>query len=73
MLKNITFSAEEAAIDRGRRRAAEMRTTLNAAFRDWLDGFATGGTSDDDFDRLMERLSYVKVGRRFTRDEKNER
>ncbi|HXJ93369.1 MAG TPA: hypothetical protein VMT20_10875 [Terriglobia bacterium] len=46
--------------------------TLNARFRGWLAHFAAPG-SVRDYDALMRRLHHVKAGRRFTRDEMNER
>ncbi len=39
-VKNITLSAEEDLIERARLRAAKQKTTLNAAFRDWLRRYA---------------------------------
>ena len=72
-LKNITFSASEETIERARARAREEKTTLNEAFRQWLDRYAGKYPSATDFDRMMKRLSYVRPGRKFTRDEMNER
>jgi hypothetical protein len=39
MLKNITFSAEEALIEKGRACARAERTTLNEKFRGWLKDY----------------------------------
>jgi len=71
--KNITFSASPEAIERARLRAREQRTTLNEAFREWLDRYAGRKPSAEDFDRLMASLKHVSAGRKFTRDEMNER
>ena len=37
-MKNITLRAEEGLIEQARRVARAQRTTLNAAFRKWLQG-----------------------------------
>jgi DNA mismatch repair ATPase MutL len=79
MLKNITLSAEESLIAEARRRAALRNTTLNQLFREWLAEIAGEPGEDEqqrirrEYDDLMERLSYVRAGRKFTRDEMNER
>jgi len=54
--------------------ARARRTTLNAAFREWLVQYTSQRNRARDFDALMRRLKYVNSGgRRFTRDEMNER
>jgi len=73
MVKNITLSAEESLIAGARKRAAEEHRTLNAAFREWLTSYAARPDRVDRFDELMDRLSYVRVGGKLTRDEMNER
>jgi len=73
-MKNITLSADEDLIEQARLVARARRTTLNAAFREWLAQFA--GLSQDarEAKALMKRLRYVNSGgRRYTRDEMNER
>ena len=72
-VKNITLSAEEDLIERARLRAAKERTTLNAAFRDWLQRYAGVETGRDEFTQLMKRLGHVRSGRKFSRHEMNER
>ena len=72
-MKNITLSADEHLIEQARLVAKSQHTTLNAAFREWLRRFTSQGGSVQEFDALMRRLHHVKAGRRFTRDEMNER
>jgi hypothetical protein len=72
-VKNVTLSAEEDLIERARLRAAKEKTTLNAAFRDWLQRYAGAETSREEYAQLMKRLSRVRSGRSFSRDEMNER
>jgi len=39
-VKNITLSADENLIEQARKAAAERHTTLNAAFREWLEQYS---------------------------------
>ena len=39
-MRNITLSAEAELIDRARHRAESENTTLNSAFRGWLQQYA---------------------------------
>ena len=72
-VKNITLSADENLIEQARKAAAERHTTLNAAFREWLEEFSGRQQRARRFDELMERLNYFSVDRKYTRDEMNER
>jgi hypothetical protein len=77
MLKNITFSAEEALIERGRSCARTEGTTLNEKFRGWLKDYVREEASRQK--QLARHLATMKklevklvMGRKFTRDELNE-
>jgi len=72
-MKNITLSADETLIEQARYVAKLQRKTLNAAFREWLQEFTRQAGSAQEFDSVMKRLKHVNAGRRFTRDEMNER
>lgn len=72
-MRNITLSADENLIEQARLTAKAQRRTLNAAFREWLVQFTGQSGSAQEFDSLMKRLKHVRAGRRFTRDEMNER
>ena len=73
-MKNITLSADEHLIDRARQTAHSERRTLNDAFREWLEQYTSRGGDVEAYDRLMEKLrGNVVAGRKFTRDEMNER
>lgn len=72
-MKNITLSAEERVIEQARLVARSQHKTLNAAFREWLQEFASASGSAQEVDALMHRLRHVKAGRTFTRDEMNDR
>ncbi len=72
-MKNITFSADEDLIEQARAIARAQKKTLNAAFREWLLQFTQRTGNAQEFDSLMKRLRHVRAGRRFTREEMNER
>ena len=72
-MKNITLSADEHLIEQARLLAKSQHKTLNALFREWLEQFTAQSGGMQEFDALMKRLKHVQAGRRFTRDEMNER
>lgn len=74
-MKNITLSADEQLIKMARERARSEQTTLNEAFRRWLAEYARRDQQVTDAIEALERLR-AKVdtgGRKFTREEMNER
>ena len=72
-MKNITLSAAEQLIRQARLLAKSQHKTLNAMFREWLEQFTARSGGAREFDALMKRLKHVQAGRRFSRDEMNER
>lgn len=74
-MKNITFSADEHLIEAARRRATAEHTTLNEQFRLWLEDYARRQQRAVDAMALIDELrKTVKTGgKKFTRDEMNER
>jgi len=73
MRKNITLSAEEELIRKVRDKAKREKTTLNANFRLWLRQYLNRNTKTTDYQVFMDSLEYARPGRRFSRDELNER
>ena len=74
-MKNITLSAEEELIKAARKRAQSEHTTLNAEFRRWLEFYAMRKDKARSYDSLMTELRQRvgTGGRKFTREEMNER
>lgn len=73
-MKNITLSADEQLIEVARQRAINEHTTLNKLFRIWLAEYARKQQLcfyDDTIKELQSK--YSTDGRKFTRDEMNER
>lgn len=73
VVRNITFSADEAAIDRARELARNEHKTLNDGFREWLVQSGSRVVSASEIEELYRSLRHVNAGRKFTRDEMNER
>lgn len=74
-MKNITLSAPEEAIERGRQVARDRKTTLNGLFRTWLNQLGEGELRETAYYEQMNRLQgRLRVGsRKWTREEMNER
>ena len=74
-MRNITLSADESLIDAARAQARDENTTLNDQFRIWLAGYVQRRRSADKAMALVDEMrKYVSTGgRKFTRDEMNER
>ena len=73
-MKNITLSADEALIEAARAQAHADSTTLNEQFRIWLAQYARKqrvARFREVMDELQGKVSTG--GRKFTRDEMNER
>ncbi len=74
-MKNITLSADEELIEAARQRAASEHTTLNEQFRRWLADYVR---REQQTRLAMETIRELQGklatgGRKFTRDEMNER
>ena len=74
-MKNITLSADEHLIAAARVRAAAEHTTLNEQFRLWLESYARRRQQADSAMATIRELqqSLSTAGRKFSRDELNER
>lgn len=76
IVQNITRSADEELIEAAREKARAERTTLNEKFRGWLEEYA--GRDRPDVEPAMALLAHIRTyartgGRKFTREEMNER
>ena len=72
-MKNITFSADEKLIKKAREKAQREHTTLNESFRKWIRRYINSDKTNFNYDELMQQLEYVNPGRKFTREDLNER
>ncbi len=74
-MKNITLSADERLIEAARERARAEHTTLNEQFRLWLADYARREQQAAEAMAVVRELQgKVRTGgRKFTREEMNER
>ena len=74
-MKNITLSADEKLIEAARERARAEHTTLNEQFRLWLKDYARREQQAREAMAVVRELQgKVRTGgRKFTREEMNER
>ena len=74
-MRNITLSADEGLIEAARRRAAAENTTLNDRFRRWLADYVGRQQQAERAMATIRELQaiYGTGGRKFTREEMNER
>jgi hypothetical protein len=72
-MQKITLSADDELIRSAREKAQREKTTLNALFRIWLARYVGRSGRPHGFEELMQEPSYAQPGKKFTRDELNER
>lgn len=73
-MKNVTLSADEQLLELARAVARKQHKTLNQAFREWLADYTRRQSDEKAISALYKELSNVSSGgRKFTRDEMNER
>lgn len=73
-MRNVTLSADETLIENARLRAESENTTLNNLFRIWLSRYAgEPRLTAEEVRRTVETVGHFRAGRRFTREERNER
>lgn len=72
-IRNITLSAEDAAIAKARLKAQKEGKSLNIKFREWLRQYLSPRDHVQNYEKLMDSLKHVRAGRKFSREEANER
>jgi hypothetical protein len=74
-MKNITLSTDENLIEAARRRAQAEHTTLNEQFRKWLESYTHRANRADTALAVIKELQAKARtgGRKFSRDEMNDR
>ena len=72
-IKNITLSAEEQALQKARVKAQSEGKSLNVKFREWVQGYINPQDYSKSYAKLMSSLKHVSPGRKFSREEANER
>ncbi|AIE84259.1 hypothetical protein OP10G_0891 [Fimbriimonas ginsengisoli Gsoil 348] len=69
----MTLSAEAELIDQARLVARERNTTLNDAFREWLELYGSRTPAKPTIREFLAAGEPIQSGRHFSREEANER
>ena len=70
----MRLRADDALIERARRRAESEHTTLNSLFREWLARYAgESRLTAEDVRRAVAAAGHFRVGGHLSREERNER
>ena len=84
-MKELTVHFDDLLLEAGRRKAVREKTTLHDLFRKWLEDYAGDEREEPDPEEgkrqaeramaaIQELRKHIKTGgRKFTRDEMNER
>lgn len=74
-MKNITMSADDHLIEAARAQARARHTTLNAEFRRWLEEYTRRQERTEAAMATIDGIrKYARTGgRKFTREEMNDR
>lgn len=72
-METITLTVDKSLLEDAKKVAEATHTTLDAALREWLIEYTAGLERVRKHDALMARLQHVNAGRKFTREEMNER
>jgi hypothetical protein len=73
MRRNITLSVDEKLIDKAKKKAFTNNTSINELFRQWLMNYAIETDLSEKLEDFLSNTKYASSGRRFSRDELNER
>lgn len=71
-MKNYTFTADEESVEMARKLLEGDSKSLQQGFREWVDQLARSYRVKK-HDELMETMSYFKLDRMPTREERNAR
>lgn len=72
-METFVLTAEKETLEDARRAAQTENRTLEEVMRELLEKYAAGIERGRRFDAVMEQMKYVNAGRKFTREEMNER
>ena len=71
--KNVTFRIQEDLLKKARAKALKEHQSLNKLVSQWLKNYAAGKGQQMDYMSFMAKLDNIKIGKKFTREEMNER
>jgi hypothetical protein len=69
----IAVSADPQLIALACKKAVKENSTLNAQFRIWLEQYVSSDRQFINYESLIDPLDYGQPGKKFSREEMNER
>lgn len=72
-MANVTFRIQEDMLRKAREKAVRERKSLNNLVNQWLKSYSVAQDAAFDVHKYLNRVRGVKIGRKFTREEMNER
>ena len=72
-MTNVTFRIQEDMLRKAREKAGKERKSLNHLVNQWLKNYSVVQDVAFDVHRYLDRVRGAKIGRKFTREEMNER
>lgn len=72
-MTNVTFRIQENMLRKAREKAVKERKSLNNLVNQWLKNYSVAQDAAFDVHKYLDRVKGVKIGRKFTREEMNER
>ncbi|MEI6222958.1 MAG: DUF6364 family protein [bacterium] len=72
---NITLNVDEKLIKKARKKAIQQNTSLNKLVQQWLQNYTgkSASSASERYKAMMTNLNYVQTGKKFSREELNER
>ncbi len=73
IMRNVTFRVQEDSLVKAREKAGREKRSLNALINQWIKNYSAAKEEGFDAYKYLSRFRGVKIGRKFTREEMNER
>ncbi len=73
-MKNVTFRVEdEHLLKKAKLKAISLNWSLNDLFVEWLKNLSNDNREDFDYKKYITNYKHIKIDKKFSRDEMNER
>lgn len=73
-MKNVTFRVEDdRLVEKAKLKALSINRSLNDLFVEWLKNFSNDNNDDFDYKKYLAKFKHIKIEKKFSRDEMNER
>ncbi len=70
---NITFKVDEDVLAKAREKALVEHQSLNSLVNQWMKNYTYKKENQTSYLEFMKQFDGIKIGKKFTREEMNER